>query len=98
MESIKYYDRLLVSLLRLGYRNYLLTEPFNRLVGTRWCFGWMRFGDLTIFSYYWRPDTTLGEYEVFFGDLEQAIHARGTSARLSSEATSMPVISSGASA
>jgi len=42
-------------------------------------YAWIRLGDLWVFSCYWRPGTTLGEYELFLGDLEQSIRARGAS-------------------
>lgn len=42
-------------------------------------FAWMRFGDLSVFSCYWRPGSTLQEYAYFLGDLEDAIRARGDS-------------------
>jgi len=40
-------------------------------------FAWMSFGDLTAFSCYWRPGTTLQEYDRFLAHLETAIRARG---------------------
>ncbi|KAE9525643.1 hypothetical protein AGLY_014170, partial [Aphis glycines] len=42
-------------------------------------FAWMMFGDLSVFSCYWRPGLTLQEYAYFLGDLEDAIRARGDS-------------------
>jgi len=42
-------------------------------------FAWMRLKDLTIFSCYWRPGTTLAEYETILGDLEDSIRAAGDS-------------------
>jgi len=41
-------------------------------------FAWMSIGELTVFSCYWRPSTTLDEYALFLGDLEAAIRARGS--------------------
>uniref|UniRef100_A0A2S2PKY3 Retrovirus-related Pol polyprotein from type-1 retrotransposable element R1 n=1 Tax=Schizaphis graminum TaxID=13262 RepID=A0A2S2PKY3_SCHGA len=32
---------------------------------------------MVVFSCYWRPGTTLGEYEAFLGDLDQAIRSMG---------------------
>jgi len=40
-------------------------------------FAWMSFGELTAFSCYWRPGTTLQEFDGFLGHLEDAIRARG---------------------
>jgi len=41
-------------------------------------FAWMSFGELTVFSYYWRPSTTLDEYALFLGDLKATIRVRGS--------------------
>ncbi|CAI6356613.1 unnamed protein product [Macrosiphum euphorbiae] len=38
---------------------------------------WIKLNDLIVFSCYWSPNTTLAEYEIFLGDLDQAIRARG---------------------
>jgi len=38
-------------------------------------FAWATFGDLSVFSCYWRPGTTLQEFASFLADLEVAIHA-----------------------
>lgn len=40
-------------------------------------FAWIRVGDLSVFNCYWKPGTTLAEYETFLGDLDQALRARG---------------------
>jgi len=42
-------------------------------------FAWMSFGELTVFSCYWRPGTTIQEFDTFLGHLEHAIRARGDS-------------------
>jgi len=40
-------------------------------------FSWMKVGDLAVFSCYWRPGTTLQEYALFLGHLEDAIRQLG---------------------
>jgi len=40
-------------------------------------FSWMSFGDLAVFSCYWRPGTTLQEYALFLGHIEDAIRQLG---------------------
>jgi len=40
-------------------------------------FAWMMFGDLAVVSCYWRPGTTLQEFALFLGELEDAIRDKG---------------------
>lgn len=42
-------------------------------------FAWLSFGELTVFSCYWRPGSTLQDFALFLGHLEDAIRARGNS-------------------
>jgi len=40
-------------------------------------FAWIKVHDLVVFSCYWSPATSIGEYEMFLGDLESSIRDRG---------------------
>jgi len=42
-------------------------------------FAWLSFQRLTVFGCYWRPGSTLQEYSLFLGNLEDAIRSRGNS-------------------
>ncbi|KAL4082641.1 hypothetical protein QTP88_029702 [Uroleucon formosanum] len=42
-------------------------------------FAWLSFRELTVFSCYWRPGSTLPDYGEFLGNLEDAVRARGDS-------------------
>jgi len=42
-------------------------------------FAWLSFQELTVFSCYWRPGSTLQDFALFLGNLEDAIRARGNS-------------------
>jgi len=57
------------------------TTQASSLVGQRQGagdgFAWMTFGDLAVFSCYWRPGTTLQEFALFLGHLEDAIREMG---------------------